>query len=74
MIKSRFTERQVVSTLKQVEGGQNVEDVCREHGSLIPTGYNRKSKYGGMEISDIKRLKELGRENCRLKQMRCSII
>lgn len=69
MRKSRFKEEQIVSILKQVEGGRLVKDVCREHGISETTYYNWKSKYGGMEISDIKRLKELERENRKLKQM-----
>jgi putative transposase len=69
MKKSRFTEGQIVNILKQVEGGRNVRDVCREHGISETTYYNWKSKYGGMESSDIKRLKELEYENRRLKQM-----
>jgi putative transposase len=66
---SRFKEEQIVSILKQVEGGRNVKDVCREHGISETTYYNWKSKYGGMESSDIKLLKELKRENRKLKQM-----
>jgi putative transposase len=69
MKRSRFTEGQIVSILKQVEGGRNIKDVCREHGISETTYYNWKSKYGGMECSDIKRLKELEHENRRLKQM-----
>ena len=69
MRKSRFKDKQIVSILKQVEGGRLVKDVCREHGISETTYYNWKSKYGGMEISDIKRLKELERENRKLKQM-----
>jgi len=69
MRKSRFKEEQIVSILKQVEGGRLIKDVCREHGISETTYYNWKSKYGGMEISDIKRLKELEQENRKLKQM-----
>ena len=69
MRNSRFRETQIVSILKQVEGGRNVKDVCREVGISETTYYNWKSKYGGMESSDIKRLKDLERENRRLKQM-----
>jgi len=56
---SRFRESQIVSILKQIESGRSVKDVCREHGISETTYYNWKSKYGGMESSDIKRLKEL---------------
>lgn len=69
MRKSRFTESQIVTVLKQVEGGRTVKDVCREHGISENTYYNWKSKYGGMEVSDIRRMKELIEENRQLKQM-----
>ena len=69
MRKSRFTESQIVAVLKQVEGGRTVKDVCREHGVSENTYYNWKSKYGGMEVSDIRRMKEVLEENSRLKQM-----
>ena len=69
MKKSRFTETQIVSILKEVEGGLKVEQVCRNHGISSATYYNWKSKYGGMEASDIKRLKALEEENNRLKKM-----
>jgi putative transposase len=67
--KSRFKESEIVRTLKEVEGGRNVKDVCRELGISETTYYNWKSKYGGMEASDIRRLKELEEENLKLKQM-----
>jgi len=67
--KSRFKESEIVGILKEVEGGRNVKDVCREHGISEPTYYNWKSKYGGMEASDIRRLKDLEEENRKLKQM-----
>ena len=69
MKKSRFTETQIVSILKQQEGGLSVKDICREHGLSEATFYNWKSKYGGMEASDVRRLKELEEENNRLKKM-----
>ena len=69
MKKSRFTETQIVRILKEVESGRLVKEVCREHGVSEATYYNWKSKYGGMQASDIKRLKELEDENRRLKQM-----
>ena len=69
MKKSRFAESKIVKILKEVEGGRQVKDVCREHGISDATYYNWKAKYGGMEASDIKRLKELEDENRRLKQM-----
>ena len=69
MKKSRFTETQIVSILKEVEAGLKVEQVCRNHSISSATYYNWKSKYGGMEASDIKRLKALEDENNRLKKM-----
>jgi putative transposase len=69
MKKSRFTEAQIVKILKEVEAGRMVKEVCREYGMSDATYYNWKAKYGGMEASDLKRLKELEDENRKLKQM-----
>ena len=69
MRKSRFTETQIVKTLKQVEGGRTVKEVCRELGISEATYFNWKSKYGGMEAADIRKLNELTEENARLKRM-----
>ena len=69
MKKSRFTESQIVAILKEVESGLKVDPVCRSHGISSATYYNWKSKYGGMEASDVKRLKALEEENSRLKKM-----
>jgi putative transposase len=69
MKKSRYSETQIVKILKEVETGKLVKDVCRQYGISDATYYNWKAKYGGMEASDIKRLKELEEENRRLKQM-----
>jgi putative transposase len=69
MKRSRFTEAQIIRILKEVEGGRMVKEVCREYGMSDATYYNWKAKYGGMEASDIKRLKDLAQENRRLKQM-----
>ena len=69
MKRSRFTETQIIRILKEVEGGRQVKEVCREYGMSDATYYNWKAKYGGMSTSDIKRLKELEQENRRLKQM-----
>lgn len=69
MKKSRYTESQIIAVLKEVDAGRKVEDVCRQHGISSATYYNWKSKYGGMEASDIKRLKELEEENAKLKKM-----
>ncbi len=69
MRKSRFSENQIVGILKEVEAGRQVKDVCREHAISDATYYQWKSKYGGMEASDVKRLKELEEENRKLKLM-----
>ena len=69
MRKSRFSEHQIVRLLKEVEGGRNVKEVCREQGISEGTYYNWKAKYGGMEASDLQRLRELEAENRRLKQI-----
>ena len=69
MKKSRYKETQIVKILKEVESGKLVKDVCREYGISDATYYNWKAKYGGMEASDVKRLKDLEEENRRLKQM-----
>ncbi len=69
MKKSRYTETQIVGILKEVESGRQVKDICRTYGISDATYYNWKSKYGGMEASDIKKLKDLKDENHRLKQM-----
>ena len=69
MRKSRFSESQIVRILKEVESGRTAADVCRENEISQATYYKWKAKYGGMEASDVKRLKELEEENRRLKQM-----
>jgi len=69
MKRTRFSEQQILRVLKEVEGGRAVKDICREYGISDTTYYNWKAKYGGMEASDIKRLKELEAENRRLKQL-----
>ncbi len=69
MRKARFKETEIVRVLKEVEGGRLVKEVCREYGISDATYYNWKTKYGGMEIADIRKLKELTEENRRLKQM-----
>lgn len=68
MKKSRFTETYIVKILKEVEGGRLVKEVCREYGISDATYYNWKTKCGGMEASDVKRLKDLedmNRDNVR---------
>jgi len=69
MKKSRFTETQIVSILKEYDSGRSVSDLCRENGLSQPTFYNWKSKYGGLDASQLKRIKELEEENSRLKRM-----
>lgn len=69
MKKTRFTESKIVSILKQQESGVTIKDICREQGISEATFYNWKAKYGGMEASQLKRVKELEEENFRLKRM-----
>lgn len=69
MKKSRFTETQIVSILKQADAGMPVKDVCRQAGISMATYYQWKSKYGGLEASELKRVKELEAENAQLKRM-----
>ena len=69
MKQSRFTESQIVSILAEADAGRAVKDLCREHGISPSTYYQWKSKYGGLEASDLKRIKELEAENTQLKQM-----
>lgn len=73
MRKSRFTETRIVKILKEVEAGRQVKEVCREYSISDQTYYNWKSKYGGMEASDVRRLKEVEEENSRLKHMYADI-
>jgi len=69
MKKSRFTETQIITILKEADAGVLVKDICRKHGISDATYYNWKSKYGGMSASDLKRLKEMERELSQLKRM-----
>ena len=69
MRKSKFSEHQIIAILKAVEAGRTVRDVCREHEISEASYYQWKSKYGGMEASDIRRLRELEEENRHLKAM-----
>jgi putative transposase len=69
MKKSRFTESQIFSILKEYDAGKNLQDLCREHGVSKATIYNWKSRYSGMEMNELKRVKELEEENRKLRQM-----
>ena len=68
-MKKRFTENQIVAAIKKQEAGIAVKEICRELGISDATFYNWKAKYGGMEVSDVGKLKELERENAELKKM-----
>jgi len=69
MRKSRYTDSQIMAILKQNEQGASVADLCREHGMSQAMFYKWRSKFGGMDTSMIKRMKELEAENTRLKKM-----
>lgn len=69
MRKSRFSEQQIISILKEHEAGLSTAEVCRRHGISQPTFYAWKSKFGGMEVSEAKRLKALEEENRKLKKL-----
>ena len=68
MKKSRFTDSQIISVLKQAEAGTPVPELCREHGISSATFYKWRSKFGGMEVSMVARMKELEDENRRVKK------
>jgi putative transposase len=68
-MKRKFTESQIVASIKKQESGIAVKDICREVGISDATFYNWKAKYGGMEASDVTRMRELERENTELKKM-----
>lgn len=69
MKKRRFSEEQIIGILKEQEGGFPVSDICRRHGIAQSTYFKWKSKYGGMDVSDAKRLKALEDENAKLKKL-----
>lgn len=69
MKRSRFSEEQIIAVLKEQEAGLATVDVCRRHGISSGTFYKWKSKYGGLEVSDARRLRQLEQENERLKKL-----
>jgi putative transposase len=69
MKRSRFTEEQIITVLREQEAGVKTADVCRKHGVSEATFYKWKAKYGGMDVSDARRLKTLEDENAKLKKL-----
>jgi putative transposase len=69
MKRSRFSHEQIIGVLKEHQAGASVSDLCRKHGISDATFYTWRSKYGGMEVSDAKRLKGLEEENAKLKKL-----
>ena len=69
MKRSRFTEQQIIGILREQEAGMKTADVCRKHGISEATFYKYKAKFGGMEVSEAKRLKALEDENAKLKKL-----
>jgi putative transposase len=68
-MKKRFTEEQIVRILQEAEGGMSTRDVCRKHNVSEQSFYRWKAKYGGMGVNEVKRLRELERENAELKKI-----
>jgi putative transposase len=69
MTKSRYSEEKIISILREAAGGTKVAELCRKHGMSDATYYKWKAQYGGMDVSQLRRLKELETENARLKRM-----
>lgn len=68
-MKKRFSEEQIIRVLKEAEGAEGRLAVCRKHGITEQTYYRWRSKYGGMSVPDVRRLRELEKENARLKKL-----
>lgn len=69
MKKSRFSEEQIIGVRKEAEAGMKVSDLCRKHGISDATFYTWRSRYGGMDVSETRRLRQLEEENQRLKRL-----
>ena len=69
MKKTRFTEEQIIGVLKEAETGMKVKELCRKHGISDATFYTWRSKYGGMDVSEARKLKQLEAENAKLKHL-----
>jgi len=69
MKRSRYNESQIIGILKEADSGVLVKDICRKYGISDATYYKWKSKYGGLEVSDVRRMRELEAENSKLKRM-----
>lgn len=69
MKQSRFSEEKIIQLLNEAEAGMKIEELCRKHGISIPTYYNWKAKFGGLTVSEAKRLRSLEAENSKLKKL-----
>jgi putative transposase len=69
MKAKRFTDEQIIAVLREAEAGAKAKDLCRKYGISEPTFYNWKAKFGGMTVSDVRRLKDLESENSKLKKL-----
>lgn len=74
MRKSRFTDEQIIGMIKEQEAGLPASELCRKHGLSPSTFYKLKAKYGGMDLSDTKRLRQLEEENAKLKRLVADVI